>query len=1095
MADNSLREVEWLRRYETGWQDLVDDFYVPALSRAMQYDRKAGFFSSTALAVAATGVARLLSNGGTMRLLVGVKLSAQDVEAIAEGYRLREEVIAEALQRQWYLTADDIARDRLGVLAEMVARELLEIRVVAPLDERGQPLRGAVGEGMFHEKSGIFTDAEGNQVVFVGSINESEAAWRHNIESFHVYCSWRDDAEHGEREDENFEAMWEGQHPRALTLEFPEALRQELIELRPDEPPEFDPVEHVARAAEEIQQERERWVFQFLRDAPHLENGAALVEELAAVQPWPHQRLVYQQACQDLPQRWRMLCDEVGLGKTIEAGFALRSMLLRGEVRRVLILVPRNLIKQWQQELREKFNLWAYWYDGEGFVDPLEQKHDAPENAWDADYPIIIASAHLARRRGRIDTLLAAREWDLVLVDEAHHARRRWGPGRDHGRNRMLRLLDALRERTRAMMLMTATPMQIDVRELWELLRLLGMQGRWAENRGDDFSRYFLTLGHPRWSREELAFLLAMVREHFAAGGKADGTLERQMKAAAGGFVLWSQLTSRLQPADPAKVAEALRDAILGPLVRDFFRRHTPVHQFAFRYTRDSLRRYREQGLLSANIPERVVTDYPIPLGPARPLYDRIEEYIAEKYRKAEAEKRRGLGYVMTIYRQRLTSSPWAISQTLSRQRVKLLARLRGEGTDEEFWEELAEEAAELDLADDALEAAEEEGPLDPQALLEEINYIEDFVSELRNLGNDPKLQRLLGDLQDLRGEHPRAAIFTQYTDTMDFLRDTLVGTYGDQVACYSGRGGEMWNAAAEEWTPSTKDDVKEGFFEGRYWILVCTEAASEGLNLQASDLLVNYDMPWNPMRVEQRIGRVDRIGQPSPCVRILNYFYEGSVEAEIYRVLGERLQVFRQAVGPLQPVLGRIERRIKRAAMASPEEKSRALEDEMQGIDDDIEAAQREGINVDELASAEAPTSGGVPTPCRPEDVREAFLSSTAITSRWDLREEESGVWELSLADTGADPASHIRASFRQDMLEARPSFVKHCLAWGDPLFERLLELVPAPRGNRWGPLERVRERNGAVRYSWDMLNDQHAIETVTELRRDLRRINVPPG
>jgi len=150
MPDNSLREVEWLRRYETGWQDLVDDFYVPALSRAMRYDRKAGFFSSTALAVAATGVARLLGNGGNMRLLVGVKLSEQDVAAIAEGYRLRDEVIAEALQRHWYLTADEIARDRLGVLAEMVARELLEVRVVAPLDERGQPLRGAVGEGMFH---------------------------------------------------------------------------------------------------------------------------------------------------------------------------------------------------------------------------------------------------------------------------------------------------------------------------------------------------------------------------------------------------------------------------------------------------------------------------------------------------------------------------------------------------------------------------------------------------------------------------------------------------------------------------------------------------------------------------------------------------------------------------------------------------------------------------------------------------------------------------------------------------------------------------------------------------------------------------------
>lgn len=1045
-----LREVEWETHYETGYHDLVEDFYVPALSRAAQYDRKAGFFSSDALAVAAAGVARLLKRSGRMRLLVGVRLSEQDARAIAEGYRRREEVIAESLARDWAPTEDEIRQERLAVLAEMVARGLLEIKVVAAVDEEGRPLSAAEAEGMFHQKAGIFTDAAGDKVAFVGSINETEAGWRRNVEELQVFCSWRADAAHLEDQVRKFEALWGSEHPRAQTFDFPEALRQRLLELRPEEPPERDPLEREAIEEREAELERERWLFQFIRDAPLLENGMALVEEFAAVKPFPHQRRIYRRVVEEYPQRWFMLCDEVGLGKTIEAGFILRALLLRQEVERVLILAPKHLIRQWQEELREKFNLWSYWYDGKEYRDPLGGRYEAPEhNPWDADFRVIIASAHLAKRRGRMDALLQAREWDLVMVDEAHHARRRWGPGSEHRPNRMLRLLERLRERTRCMILITATPMQIDVRELWDLLRLVGMEGRWAENWGEDFRRYFETLQRDTWSLDDIRFLCEMVREYFSSGGEPDEQIGRQMQRA-GGFTVWAPLTSG-QPVRPERLREALQNPRLGPLLRELFRRHTPVRQFMFRYTRAIMRKYRARGMVHLQVPEREVHDEFISLGPAQELYERIEEYISSYYKRAQAEKRCALGYVLTIYRQRLTSSPWAIYKTLQRHRARLLGE--PETAAAEMIEEAADEHPDLSLIVDAPDAA-----IDVELLAEEIAYIEDLLAELRALGTDPKLQQLLEDVEQLRAEHPRVIVFTQYTDTMDFLRDALARTYGSEVACYSGRGGEVWDSANGQWGPARKEDIKAGFFSGRYWILVCTEAASEGLNLQASDALINYDMPWNPMRVDQRIGRIDRIGQEKAQVHVINYYYAGTVEADIYATLRERIGLFETAVGPVQPVLGRVQETIEKLAMMPAAERREITARAREELERAIEEAEAKGMDLDEVAEAALVDVPRQPCPVVPEELRDVFLRSQILGRLVQWREIEPGVFELSLYGAVGRWRTPVVVTFRQDILEARPDRVKHCLAWGDALFTDLLAQVPAPEPGQRLDIERRR-------------------------------------
>jgi hypothetical protein len=202
----SLRDHDFQISYGPG-DDRLHDFYIPALSCSLRYDRLAGFFSSSALAVAAAGVARLIENDGTMRLLVGAQLDEADVEAIRRGHDLRG-TLAGKLASKLADPEDELMRQRLEVLAWMVAYKTLEIRVVLPKGPDGLPLPASAADEYFHPKEGIFTDADGNQVAFSGSVNESAAGWRQNYERFMVFRSWDESKPFLAQVAYHFERLW-----------------------------------------------------------------------------------------------------------------------------------------------------------------------------------------------------------------------------------------------------------------------------------------------------------------------------------------------------------------------------------------------------------------------------------------------------------------------------------------------------------------------------------------------------------------------------------------------------------------------------------------------------------------------------------------------------------------------------------------------------------------------------------------------------------------------------------------------------------------------------------------------------------------------
>ena len=236
----------------------------------------------------------------------------------------------------------------------------------------------------------------------------------------------------------------------------------------------------------------------------------------------------------------------------------------------------------------------------------------------------------------------------------------------------------------------------------------------------------------------------------------------------------------------------------------------------------------------------------------------------------------------------------------------------------------------------------------------EEKDDIASLLEKIRQLPPDTKAERLRSELEKLRADgYPQTMVFTQYTDTMDFLRDELAAKTSLRVMCFSGRGGEVRDKDGR-WRAISREEAKRLFRTGKADVLLCTDAAAEGLNFQFCGSLVNYDMPWNPMRVEQRIGRIDRLGQEHAKIRIVNLHYEGTVETDVYMALRRRIHLFESVVGRLQPILGKMSSVISGHVLGSRSNDQAARAALTGNLEQEAEQATREGFDLDAMLDSD---------------------------------------------------------------------------------------------------------------------------------------------
>lgn len=956
----SLRDVPLHGQY-TPEDEPFANFYVPMLSRAVAYDRAVGYWSAAELKLAAQGVAHFLAHDGKMRLIVGAQLNQHDVDAVIGGGEPLDDVVARRLLADPSVAgARIVADEHLRVLAWMVANGRLEVRVGVP--RIGDRLLTYEESGQyFHTKYGIFTDAEGNRVAFNGSTNASVTAWLKNHETLDVFPSWISQVWdwNGEPKVAKFEQQWED-HADAgwAVIPLPEAVRQHLVHHAPEEPPvSTTPVDDGDQGISEEPEEGTAaglaWEeLKALAAAPAASEWTAV--GTAQVEPLPHQAELVKRVVDSFPRGY-LFADEVGLGKTIEAGLVLRELLLRRRVTKALLLVPASVMRQWQEELHEKMNLDVVRYDKGVFVDVRgnEVAADPRINPWSA-FPVVLASSHLARRADRRKQILDAGPWDVVLVDEAHHARRRGSKPTDTP-NSLLRLLLDMRDRQswQALYLVSATPMQMNPHEAWDLISLLGLRGLWAES-ARDFIQYFENLRDTDYKLRDWQLLSRMLHDYFDdPGAERDTKLESDVKAELG-FVGAFDVTS-LDNNPPSSDVIAQMPSAKSHWMDEWLRRHTPMRDRVFRNTRQTMRAYQAAGIIPPEviIPVRHVSDEFIDLKPnERTLYDRIEQYIRRHYNAYQGTgSQQALGFIMTVYRRRLTSSFEAIKLSL-RRRLDVLEQGKS-------LNELLADDDNIDVEDSLFDP--EQFDASAALLKSEITELRAFLADLdRITGEDSKASQLVQDVNAALHTFDSLVVFTQYADTMDYVRRRLIKAGVERIGCYSGQGGEIWDQEAQAWVGVSKSDIKNRFRNHEMTVLVGTDSMSEGLNLQTCGRLINYDMPWNLMRVEQRIGRVDRIGAAYKDIQVTNYFYADTVEERVYKGIKEDYDDFTAIVGEAAPVLASVEKAIEQLALG-------------QGGDTDVAEHLREIRNdLDDLSSRPVSTEDLGVAVSDPADVKE---------------------------------------------------------------------------------------------------------------------------
>ena len=601
----------------------------------------------------------------------------------------------------------------------------------------------------------------------------------------------------------------------------------------------------------------------------------------------PHQVFVVHRVISEYPHRF-LLADEVGLGKTIEAGTILKELRARGGAERVLAIVPPNLLRQWQFEMKTKFNERFSILNSDTVNYLRAQGFD--KNPFTYRESVLCSSKWVSQPAWA--ELCASVPWDLVIVDEAHHARSR----RNGDRVTRTRLYDlvcdlaAADHLTRGMLFLTATPMQLDTHELYSLVELLDPSLFPSE---DHFERH-------RKAVPGLSLLVERLHHHGFPLPQED-PVETTGKVAQWLDLNSSEARARLDDASAREqLAADLSDCHL--LSRMLIRnRKVVVGGFMPRQA------YRWTVELSAQ---------------ERAALRAIREYVEFGFRLAEDHEHRAIGFVMVIYQKLMASSAAAVRRALNRRRARLMGEIRqGAPVESETWLE----------DDDADADSVQRSGIVADALDDEISLIDGALAELKSVTDDSKAGVLVDQLAALFGDQPEAKvlIFTEFRETQRYLFN-LLRTQGWDINLFHG-----------QLSPDQKDDAvtRVRSHQGPQ-ILISTEAGGEGRNLQFCHILVNYDLPWNPMRIEQRIGRLDRIGQEN-VVSIFNFEVKNTIEEDILDVLEYRIGIFQDTVGGLDPILGETERDIRRIMRQAEEMKATALEEFGQRVEEQVRKAR----------------------------------------------------------------------------------------------------------------------------------------------------------
>lgn len=834
-----------IRRFSSRTHRLDSSFLLEHLKGARSYKRIAGYFTSSLFEVAN----ELIESIPDVKIVCNVDIHPDDLKVA----QLRESKMIGRWNDQDIETEALLNRDRYR-------------RLDSFLEKHGQVIRVAPDSvcGFLHGKAGIIELADGRKLGFIGSMNETSNGWQRHYEIL-----WEDDSPEGVAWiEEEFEYLWNAARP------LPDAIIREVRRRGYRREILFKDIaedEDIPPAA--------------LIESPLYRQGFSL-------QPW--QQGFVSECVRHFHNHGivrLLIADEVGLGKTLSMGTAALTLCLLSDKENkkrkpVIIFAPATLCEQWQVEMIDKLGIpcarWQTqkkaWLDPDGrIISPIGQEHIAK-----CPLRVGIVSTGLMMRDSLEKQYLLGLRYGVAILDEAHKARSRQGFGKEAGTpNELLSFMRQIAARADHVILGTATPIQTRLEDLWDLMGILH-QGNGNFVLGNDFSKWHRPLdvlpilsGTQRVVDSSFAWELlrsplplvnstneSNARRLFSSIRQDLGILNKNNK--------WDINDSLSDLSDDSLdyLEDELDKDIAGA---SFFQRENPFIRHIVLRKRVTLE---DAGLLP-----RIGVD----VHPDQKLAKEIHHFnslfegkalrTSEDFRQAYSEARnfgkalarsgKGSGFMKNLMEQRICSS---IVAGLNTARMLLDGRTVLEESDDQI----------IEIKTDSSE---------------EIAVLERMIARLERIDEDPKLNAIIHYLEKEQWLKFGVIIFSQYYDTAKWVADSLASRYPDQaIGLYAGAGRSRLYQKKES-VNIEREALKRMVSEHQLEIMVATDAACEGLNLQTLGTLINIDLPWNPTRLEQRIGRIKRFGQVREKVDMLNLVNEHTVDEKVYEKLSERMQ------------------------------------------------------------------------------------------------------------------------------------------------------------------------------------------------------------
>lgn len=829
-----------IRRFSSRTESLDEDFLAKTLTGATKYLRIAGYFRSSIFELIGEEISKI----DEVKIVCNSELDAMDFR-IATG---RET----ALKERW---------NEVDVEAEAVIHKERYTRLDALLKSGKVEIRVVPRENLFlHGKAGSVHYGDGTRKAFIGSVNESKSAFAHNHE-----LVWQDnDPAAADWVEEEFWELWK------IGVPLPDAILKEIdrVANRREVTVEAIKPKDLPGAA--------------LAEAPIYRGGEQL-------QPWQRSFVtLYLEHRETYGKARLLLADEVGVGKTLSmAASALISALLGDGP--VMILAPSTLTLQWQVELKDRLGIpsavWSsqkkVWLGSEG--QQLSAKGDA-KAIKKCPHQIAIVSTGLImhQRDGREFVkeagLLVRNKYGCVILDEAHKARLRGGLGAEASEpNNLLAFMRQIGKQTKHLILGTATPIQTNVSELWELMKIL--------NSGADF-----VLGDPLspWNDMERAIALVTGKDAPRTTEQAWGLLRNPLPPGSED-ILFQNIRDELgiRPDrfecvhDFANLDYMLQEMHLpNALEEGFFQKHNPLLRHVVLRKRSELE---EAGLLEK------VGVYTHPLRNRNDLYQsrfvqlgvttnrpfEVAYEKAEEFSRLLQQRTRSAGFMKSLMLQRICSSFASGLKTAQ----KMLKHAMPDDMQDQQQLIANEEHILRDMSSAEVACLKEiEAQLSrPEAVDSKLDTVKWFLTQFQTDGKTWL-------------EHG-CIIFSQYYDTAEWVARELAKVLPDEVvAVYAGMG-KSGLFRGEQFSTVEREVIKSAVKTKDIKVVVATDAACEGLNLQTLGTLINIDLPWNPSRLEQRLGRIKRFGQARDFVDMLNLVYSETRDETVYTVLSERLK------------------------------------------------------------------------------------------------------------------------------------------------------------------------------------------------------------